>query len=549
MRIINAADYGIRPGGQVGAPLARLFKSLEGDGGEKTIRFESGTYHISAQDCEKHMLYITNTAADSEYSSSETPHLAAAAFYLSDVKNTVIDGCGSVFIIDGKATNMALEGCEGITLQNLELRHSHPDMHRLTVVKKRPFYVDFEADCDSTCKVENGRLYFYGSGWRSDASKNALTARWIGLVRRGFEQDVRRVSHPLFGALRIRQNGERRFRVWYSCTARFKLGDAFFLYDVRRQYAGIFLNRCKDVRLFGVKQRFNYSLALVCQCCRGVELYGCEFAPEQNSPRLLASCADFIQVCMCRGGFKAENCVFCGAGDDCLNVHGIHFKIIKKRGSTVTVRFMHPQTHGFDPFEPGDEIAFINPRTLLEEGRASLISSRLLNEYELELELDDASQATPGLAAEDVSACPEVRFVGNTLSRIITRGVLVTTRGRVRIENNRFISTSMSAVLLSDDAQSWYESGMCRDVLIKNNIFERCGQTPVLIKPENSVHAGAVHKNIRIEGNFFPSGRGECVRAKSSGQITLSGNSYSARRHIKAVNCTRIFDEPEQGGL
>ena len=34
-----------------------------------------------------------------------------------------------------------------------------------------------------------------------------------------------------------------------------------------------------------------------------------------------------------------------------------------------------------------------------------------------------------------------------------------------------------------------------------------------------------------------------------TGQITLSGNSYSARRHIKAVNCTRIFDEPEQGGL
>ena len=29
----------------------------------------------------------------------------------------------------------------------------------------------------------------------------------------------------------------------------------------------------------------------------------------------------------------------------------------------------------------------------------------------------------------------------------------------------------MSGILLSDDASSWYESGMCKDVTISNNVF------------------------------------------------------------------------------
>ena len=157
---------------------------------------------------------------------------------------------------------------------------------------------------------------------------------------------------------------------------------------------------------------------------------------------------------------------FDGAGDDCLNVHGIHFKITKKQENTITVRFMHPQSHGFNPLRVGDTIAFINPETLLEEGKTVIEKSELLNEYEIRLSVNNAEMASVGSVIEDISACPDLDFVNNMMTRIITRGLLITTRGKVNVSGNRFVSTTMSGILLSDDAKSWYESGMCCDVTL-----------------------------------------------------------------------------------
>ena len=243
---------------------------------------------------------------------------------------------------------------------------------------------------------------------------------------------------------------------------------------------------------------WTYSLALVAQDSENITADRIDFSPGEGSARKLASAADFIQICMCRGRIVVKDSYFDGAGDDCLNVHGIHFKITKKQENTITVRFMHPQSHGFNPLRVGDTIAFINPETLLEEGKTVIEKSELLNEYEIRLSVNNAEMASVGSVIEDISACPDLDFVNNMMTRIITRGLLITTRGKVNVSGNRFVSTTMSGILLSDDAKSWYESGMCCDVTIENNTFDYCGETPILIKPENSRHAGAVHKNIKI---------------------------------------------------
>lgn len=117
------------------------------------------------------MLYITNTVGDKEFSSVETPHLNAVPFYFSGVDNIIFDGGDSVFVIDGKVTNIAMENCKNITLKNIEIRHSHPDMHELKVVHKGLFSVDFEIDRDSQYEFENGKLYFYGKDYRVSPMK------------------------------------------------------------------------------------------------------------------------------------------------------------------------------------------------------------------------------------------------------------------------------------------------------------------------------------------------------------------------------------------
>lgn len=540
MHMINALDFGIRDGADITEKLCALLKQACAEEGEKTVVFEKGTYYISAEKCRKEKLVITNTVGEKEFSPDEEPHINEVPFYLENAEDLTLDGGDSVFIISGKATNMAAVRCKNITVKNMEIRHSHPDMHELTVVSKSAFHVDFRIDSRTLYEVSNQTLYFYGDGYRCAANKDAANAFWIGLVRLETPNKVKRVSHPLIGAWGAKEIKKGVVRFKYPSTLRFRKGDRFSIYDVRRQYAGIFLDRCENVTLENIKQRFNYSLALVAQSCENVNVNGVAFAPEQDCPVSLASAADFIQICMCRGNININHSTFEGAGDDCLNVHGIHFKIVKKDGNKITVRFMHPQSYGFNPIKKGDTVAFIDPKTLLESGRAEVLNSQMLSDYDLLLELDSAEKAVTGNVIEDVSACPNVDFGNNFVNRIITRGLLLTTRGKVRIHDNHFVSTTMSGILLSDDAKSWYESGMCTDVTIENNMFDYCGQTPILIKPENSVHGGAVHRNITIKKNTFKKYKGVCIDAKSSDHIVIKDNSFARRKYLNTRNCTNV---------
>lgn len=543
MRIFHAADFGIKPNQEITQELSALLSHIKTDDGEKTVVFEKGTYYIDSQKCEKHMLYITNTVGDNEFKDDETPHLNAVPFYFGGVHDLTFDGGDSVFVIDGKVTNVAVENCNNLTLKNLEIRHAHPDMHELKVVAKSFFTVDFEIDCDSFYEFRNGKLYFYGKDYRVCADESALNAHWIGLIREKTPDKINRVQHPLFSATNIQKIGDRKFRVRYPNTFRFRTGDRFYLFDVRRQFAGIFISKSENVKLENVKQRFNYSLALVAQDSENITVENVCFAPEKGSARKMSSVADFIQLCMCRGKMIVKDSFFDGAGDDLLNVHGIHFKITGIKGKELTVRFMHPQSHGFNPLRVGDMVAYINPETLLEEGMATIEESELINEYEIRLTVSSTQNASVGKVIEDISACPELEFTGNQSTRIITRGLLITTRGKVNIENNHFTSTSMSGILLSDDAKSWYESGMCRDVTIKRNTFNYCGGTPILIKPENSKYAGAVHKNIRITGNTFKKYSGAFVSMKDSDDILIKDNTYKSSKKIRVKNCKNVSGE------
>ena len=76
--------------------------------------------------------------------------------------------------------------------------------------------------------------------------------------------------------------------------------------------------------------------------------------PRQNSGRLLASSADFMHFSGCSGKVKVVNCKFAGAQDDCINVHGTNLRIMEKVNDyTLKLRFMHPQTYGFNAFFEG----------------------------------------------------------------------------------------------------------------------------------------------------------------------------------------------------
>ncbi|MDE5955020.1 MAG: alpha-1,3-galactosidase, partial [Bacteroidales bacterium] len=107
-----------------------------------------------------------------------------------------------------------------------------------------------------------------------------------------------------------------------------------------------------------------------------------------------------------------------------------------------------------------------------------------------------------------------------------TRGVLVSTRRRVLIEGNTFFRMQMSGILIADDARSWFESGMVRDVSISGNEFVECGSPVIMIAPENDVNDGCVHRNVSIAGNRFLLSGGKAVYARSVDGLEIVGNLF-----------------------
>jgi len=539
MKIYKACDYGIKPNEYCEKALENFLASIPKDDEEKVIEFESGEYLIDAQNLKKQMLYITNTVGDAEFLNNETPHLNRAPLCFENLKNVTVEGNGARFVIHGKSTNVVISECENIKLQNLIITAENPEMHELKVINKGVFFVDFEIDKQSKYIKEKGKFYFVGHDYKRTFTDKAKTSWWNGYFPADRPEMCKREKHPLRDAFKIKEIAEHKIRIYCISAPKFRVGDKYYLFDVRRQYAGIFVSDSKNVTIENVKQHFNYSLAFVAQNTENITIDRVRFAPENG--KVMCSVADFLQICMCRGKVLVKDSYFDGAGDDCLNVHGFHFKIIKKEDNRIIVRFMHPQSHGFNPFNVNDEITFINSKTLLEKGKAKVQKAELVNEYDIEITIDNSADAVIGEFVENITACPEVTFINNTVTRIITRGLLLTTRGKTLVENNYFKSTTMSGILLSDDADNWFESGMCLDMTIKNNTFDWCGENGILIKPENTIHAGAVHKNISIIGNTIKKCEKACFNIKSTDNVLIKDNVIeTAPSLLETENVTNL---------
>ncbi|MDE5755598.1 MAG: right-handed parallel beta-helix repeat-containing protein [Clostridia bacterium] len=530
----DAKEYGVIAGEDVSHTLQKALCELENIEGEKTLTFEKGEYHLySNKVCTKD-LFITNTVGDKQWHRGTVPHRNNIGIWIENQKDLTIDGNGAVFVMHGKMTNIAVVHSKNVKLKNFSIKVDNPDMHELKVIEVGKTHVDFEIDRESRYHKFHCRYYFVGEDYRSRFKKSTF-GWWFGYIPHENENTIIRKAHPLRGAYMIKELEPHKFRAKFLQTARFRVGDRYYVYDELRKYNGIFVEKSDNVALESVNQHFNYGLAYVAQNSSNLSIEGCKFSPHADSAKLMISAADFAHICMCRGQVVIKNNEFIGAGDDTLNVHGIHFKIAKIIEDKIEVRFCHHQAHGFNPLRVGDEIAFVDVPSMLEHGRAKILSSELINETTIRLQLDDVSKAIVGEVIEDKSATPDVEFSHNFMTRIITRGVLMTSGGKVKITDNNFDNTSMHSILISDDAKSWYESGPVNDVEIARNRFGRVEGYTVQVMPENTVHNGAVHKNIYIHDNVIDNAD-EGWYFKSADNVVLENNTSDKPMEMKVID-------------
>jgi len=503
--VIHVTDFGVKPNSRINA--VRGVRAAIEACREKlpaTLVFPEGRYDFWSQHSEEIEYFESNTF-------DINPKICPIV--LRNLKGLTIEGNGAEFIYHGRMQPLTFDRCEGITVRNLELDWDIPFLAQAQIVEVEQKYIDIKINkTESPFEIENGKIFFFGEGWKSG---------WWGCME--FEAGTRIIPQqsgdsPLGGGWGNYQAEELEnglVRLHYDFKRKPKEGNYLIMRHSSRDHAGIFIRRCKNMVFENVNLYTAAGLGYLGQFSENITLKGCNVVPNEAKGRNQCGHADGFQVSNCKGHILVDGCKFEGLMDDPINVHGTSVKIVEiKDRKTIVCKFMHGMSTGMIWGDVGDKVAFIENRSMaiLATGKVQTNTPIDRDHFELTLEESIPEGIEVGNALENLTWSPDFTVRDSIFGSCRARGLLVSTPGKVVIENNDFISSG-AAILIAGDANGWYESGAVRDVLIRGNRFHPSCLTswyqfgegvisilPIIpeVDPERPFH-----RNIRIVENEF----------------------------------------------
>ncbi len=289
----------------------------------------------------------------------------------------------------------------------------------------------------------------------------------------------------------------------------------------------------------------------------------CIRVPE-GSKRLKAANADGIHALGLAGKLVLRHCNMEGMGDDTLNIHGTAGGIHELDPEKRTVTMVCPRRHEVHPLphrwaQPGDTIYVYDSETFLQKGSFVIDT------------VDEANHATykdetGTLAVGDTLANAEyfasLHIDSCTVRNTRARGFLVQTHN-VLIENSYIYGMSLAALLFAPDIRVWWEVGPCKNVEIRNNVFEHCAhietaanQGFIVFKAchdgNTAGYPAGVHENLSIHDNRFLDTPGSAIFVSSAKHVAIENNTFTnccygpknnedyAHYEIVALNCEDV---------
>jgi len=524
---IMIAGLGLRPGSRENA-VPVLKQALEECMGKKNpvLVFQKGRYDFWPQNAEEREYFESNT---------DVIPLRRCAILIRGMKNLTIDCGGSDFIYHDRIQPFTIDSSENITIKNVNIDWDIPLTAQAEITEVTDSYIDLSINVlESPYIIENGKMIFTGEGWKS---------RWNGVME--FDRNTGIVAPQTGDPGCLGGNWERyraeeitygKVRLFSDFHRKPAKGNYLVLRHSARDHAGTFITGSKDISIINMNMYHNAGLGILSQFSENLKFRKVSAVPNPAKNRILSGHDDGFHYSNCKGQIIVDSCSFLHLMDDPINVHGTCVRIIEKKdGKTLVCRFMHGQSIGFVWARTGEKIGFIENDAMNTMATGIAETFKATSPFEFEISFRDAipSTVSAGDALENLTWTPDVLIRNSYFGSNRARGILMTTPGKVIIENNIFESSG-SAILIAGDANQWYESGAVKDVLIKGNIFrDQCMTSmyqfcegiisiyPEIPKPELNK---PYHRNIRIENNEFHPYDYPVLYAKSVDGLTFSGN-------------------------
>ena len=532
------AAFGLKPDTKKNAsPLvARALQKIkeESSSGEAAVlKFAPGVYHFHENGSFVRTYYISNHDQDN-------PKRVGIA--IEDLKNFTLDGAGARFVFHGRMLPVALLRSSNCMLKGFSIDFEDPHIAQATIVSNSPEAgITFRPASWVKYRITRDSIFeHYGEGW---AIRSRGGVAFDGQTR----HMVYRTSdlyYPLKGVFKS-VDGLVHAPHWKD--DRLVPGTVLAMRGSGRPTPGIFLSDDVDTHLEDIRVHYAEGMGLLAQVCENITLKRFNVCLKGDDDlRYFTTQADATHFSGCKGKIVSEEGLYESMMDDAINVHGTYLKVIKRLDShTVVGRYMHDQSWGFEWGRTGDEVQFIRSSTMDVVGKQNRIAAirpydRLQVEgaREFAISFTDSLPAAvneeEGFGMENLTWTPEVLFARNIIRNNRARGSLFSTPKRTVVEDNLFDHTSGAAILLCGDCNGWYETGACRDVLIRRNRFVNALTNlfqftnavisiyPVIPDLEHQQHY--FHSGIVIEDNEFDTFDTPILYAKSVDGLVFRRN-------------------------
>ncbi len=538
-KIYYARDFGVVPGTgeDMTEELAAAIETIkaECDGEAAVLILESGEYDFYPDSAIVREYYVSNHDQDN-------PKRVAVA--LEGVKNLTLKGESGYanFMMNGRMLPVAMVDCENCKLENIAVDTRVPQITQVEVLENdtENGYITYRIAPYVNYRVDNGRLVVYGSNWE-------FVPSW-GIAFEGNTKHIIYTTSDIgVGTSGVEEIEPRVIRAPWR-DHRLVPGSVIAMRSYARPTPGIFVTECNNTTLLNTCVFYAEGMGLLAQMSENITLDGFRVALREGGDRYFTTQADATHFSGCKGMITSVNGLYEGMMDDAINVHGTYLRVVQRLDdNTLVGRYMHGQAYGFYWGGAGDSVQFVRSDVMeITEGNrvveiAPYDKEQLAGCKEFKIKFEKplpADIANGKYGIENLEWTPEVYFAGNTIRNNRARGALFSTPKSTLVENNLFDHTSGTAILLCGDCNGWFETGACRDVVIRNNHFVNAltsmfqftngiisiyPEIPDLASQIKYFHGGD-GKGVVIEDNTFETFDAPIVYAKSLDGLVFRGN-------------------------
>lgn len=530
---IMVTDYGITPDTKqsITSKINKLIENLKDE--PATIVFPKGRYDFYPDSNYFKPYFETNTY---------DVNPKRLAILLERKKNITIDAQGSDFIYHGHIQPFTLDNSENIEIKNVNIDWDQPLTAESEIIESNSTHILIKIDTlQFPYTVHEKGITFAADDWEAEwklsGGSNLIEFNKEHIIP-AFTGDHGTVTGDLKN-VRYREEKPGFVLMEGNFTKTPPVGNYWIMRHSTRDHAGMFLFHSKNIKLESINVYHTSGLGILSQYCENIQMRKVNMIPNPNKNRYLSGHDDGLHFMGCKGEILVDDCDAQGLMDDPINVHGTYVPVVERvNDSILKCSYAHDMSLGLIWAIPGDSIGFVDKKTMLTTGYGIVqkFSQTEAKNFTLVFKDKIPKGLSDAYSLENLSWTPNVTITNCFVGSNRARGYLISTPGKVVIENNIF-ETSGSAILIAGDANYWYESGAVKDITIKNNEFRSpCNSSSyqfcnavISIYPEipNADSTNPYHKNIKIENNSFNPSDYPILYAKSVDGLIFKDNTIT----------------------